>query len=65
MVSPVGESRRLWATLADRARMRYTEFTLFQHMDPSKGRLSPLGRLCQLGRFFHAVYPMFRRTVAP
>ena len=65
LVIPVGESRRLRAALAGRAGVRYTEFTLFQHMDPSKGRLSPLGLLRQLGKFYHAVYPVFRLAAVP
>ena len=65
VVIPVGESRRLWAALAGRAGVSYTEFTLFQHMDPTKGRLSPLGLLRQLGKFYHAVYPVFRLAAAP
>lgn len=60
VVIPVGESRRLWAALAGRPGVSYTEFTLFQHMDPSKGRLSPLGLLRQLVKFYRAVYPVFR-----
>ena len=65
LVIPVGESRRLRAALAGRTGVSYTEFTLFQHMDPTKGRLSPLGLMRQLGRFFHAVYPVFRLAAAP
>jgi hypothetical protein len=65
LVIPVGESRRLWAALAGRTGVSYTEFTLFQHMDPTKGRLSPLGLMRQLGKFFHAVYPVFRLAAAP
>jgi len=42
----------------------YTEFTLFQHMDPTKGRLSRLGLMRQLGRFYRAIYPVFRQAVA-
>jgi hypothetical protein len=37
---------------------------LFQHLDPVKGKL-PLFRLAQqLGKFFLAVYPLFRQAVA-
>ena len=62
-VIPVGESRRLLSALAGRAGVHYTEM-LFQHLDPVKGRL-PLFRLVQqLGKFFLAVYPVFRQAVA-
>jgi hypothetical protein len=62
-VVPVGESRRLCAALAGHAEVRYTEM-LFQHLDPVKGKL-PLFRLVwELGKFFLAVYPLFRRAVA-
>jgi hypothetical protein len=65
VVIPVGESRRLKEALAGRAGVSYTEFTLFQHMDPSTGRLAPLGLLRQLGLFYRAVYPVFRLAAAP
>src|SRR5207247_415389 len=62
-VIPVGESRRLRSALAGRAGVHYTEM-LFQHLDPVKGKL-PLFRLVQqLGKFFLAVYPLFRQAVA-
>lgn len=62
-VIPVGESRRLYEALDGRAGVRYTEM-LFQHLDPVKGKL-PLVRLVrELGKFFVAVYPMFRQAVA-
>ena len=62
-VIPVGESRRLLSALAGRAGVHYTEM-LFQHLDPVKGRL-PLFRLVrQLGKFYLAVYPVFRQAVA-
>jgi dienelactone hydrolase len=54
-VIPVGESRRLLSALAGRTGV------LFQHLDPVKGRL-PLFRLVrQLGKFYLAVYPIFRK----
>jgi hypothetical protein len=62
-VIPVGESRRLYAALGPHRGVRYTEMH-FQHLDPLKGKL-PLFRLIQeLGKFFRAVYPMFRQAVA-
>lgn len=64
MVIPVGESRRLVAALGGRPGVHYTEMQ-FQHLDPLKGKL-PLGRLLrELGKFFRAVYPLFRQTVGP
>ena len=60
-VIPVGESRRLYAALAGHAGAHYTEME-FQHLDPVKGKL-PLSRLVrELGKFFRAVYPMFRQA---
>jgi hypothetical protein len=62
-VIPVGESRRLRSALAGRSGVRYTEMG-FQHLDPVKGKL-PLFRLVrELGKFFRAVYPLFRQAVA-
>lgn len=64
LVIPVNESRRLWSALSGRAGVRYTEFTMFQHVDPTKGKLSLFGFVQQLGKFFLYVYPMFRQAVA-
>ena len=62
-VIPVGESRRLCSALAGYAGVHYTEMG-FQHLDPVKGKL-PLFRLVQqLGKFFLAVYPLFRQAAA-
>ena len=62
-VVPVGESRGLRSALVGHAGVHYTEM-LFQHLDPVKGKL-PLFRLVrQLGKFFLAVYPLFRQAVA-
>ncbi|MDQ6604095.1 MAG: hypothetical protein M3Z19_15340, partial [Chloroflexota bacterium] len=62
-VVPVGESRRLRSALAGHAGVQYTEM-LFQHLDPAKGKL-PLFRLVrEFGKFFRAVYPMFRQAAA-
>jgi hypothetical protein len=62
-VIPVDESRRLVSALAGRSGVQYTEM-LFQHLDPVKGKL-PLFRLVrELGKFFLAVYPLFRQAVA-
>jgi hypothetical protein len=62
-VIPISESRGLHSALDGRAGVHYTEM-LFQHLDPVKGKL-PLVRLGrELGKFFLAVYPMFRQAVA-
>lgn len=62
-VIPVGETRRLRSALAGHAGVHYTEM-LFQHLDPVKGKL-PLFRLVwEFGKFFLAVYPLFRQAVA-
>jgi dienelactone hydrolase len=63
-VIPVGESRRLTATLAGHADVRYTEFTVFRHLDPTKGKPPPLPLARELLRFARAVYPLFRRTTS-
>jgi pimeloyl-ACP methyl ester carboxylesterase len=64
LVIPVGESRRLCSALSGRAGVHYTEFGMFQHMDPTKRRL-PLVRLVrECGKFYLCVYPLFRRAVA-
>ena len=62
VVIPVGESRRLYALLAQRAGVRYTEFTVFKHLDPTKGKPSVLALTRELLRFFVAIYPLFVRT---
>jgi hypothetical protein len=62
-VVPVGETRSLCSALTGHAGVHYTEM-LFQHLDPAKGKL-PLFRLVrEFGKFFLAVYPMFRQAVA-
>ncbi len=64
LVIPVSESRRLWSALSGRAGVRYTEFALFQHMDPTKRKL-PLFRLVQqFGKFYLFLYRFFRQAAA-
>ena len=60
-VVPVSESRQLRSALAGRPGVRYTELG-FQHMSPD--RVSPVRLVRELGRFYRAVYPVFRRAVA-
>jgi len=62
-VIPVGESRRLRSALAGHVGVHYTEM-LFQHLDPVKGKLPLLRLVRELGKFFRAVYPLFRQAVA-
>lgn len=62
-VIPVGETRRLYAALDGRAGVHYTEM-LFQHLDPVKGKLPVIRLMRELGKFFVAVYPLFRQAVA-
>ena len=64
-VIPIGESRRLVAALAGRDGVRYTEFTMFKHLDPSKVRLPMVALVRELIKFYRAVYPMFRQAVGP
>jgi dienelactone hydrolase len=63
-VIPVSESRRLHAVLGDRPGFRYTEFTMFKHLDPSKVDLPKLALLSELARFIRSVYPLFRASVS-
>ena len=64
MVIPVGESRRLRDALSDRGPVSYTEFTVFKHLDPTKGHPSPIALARELVRFGRAIYPVFERTAA-
>jgi hypothetical protein len=62
-VIPVGESRRLHSSLAGHAGVHYTEMQ-FQHLDVVKANLPLFQLIRELGKFFLAVYPMFRQAVA-
>jgi dienelactone hydrolase len=63
-VIPLGESMRLRSALAGRAGVHFTEFVMFKHLDPTKVRLHLLPLLRELGRFYLALYPVFRRATA-
>ncbi len=63
LVIPVSESRHLWSALSGRAGVQYTEFAMFQHLDPTKRKLPLFQFVQQLGKFFLYVYPMFRQAV--
>jgi len=62
-VIPVGESRRLLSALSGHAGVHYTEMQ-FQHLDPVKGKLPLIRLVREFGKFFLAVYPLFRQAVA-
>lgn len=62
-VIPVGESRRLHSALAGHVGVHYTEMQ-FQHLDPVKGKLPFFRLVRELGKFFLAMYPLFRQAVA-
>jgi hypothetical protein len=59
-VIPIEESRRLREALGDRSGVRYTEFAMFEHADPTKRRLAPHRFLAELGKFLRYAYPLFR-----
>ena len=59
-VIPVGESRLLLSSLTGRAGVRYTEFAMFQHADPTKRKLSPLRLVQQLSKFYLWLHAVFR-----
>jgi dienelactone hydrolase len=61
-VIPVGESRRLISALDGHAGVHYTEMG-FQHLDPVKGKLPFFRLLREFGKFFRAIYPLFRQAV--
>jgi dienelactone hydrolase len=63
-VIPVGESRQLRSALARRSGLRYTEFAMFQHADPTKRKLPPWQLGSQLGRFYLWLIAVFRQAVA-
>ncbi len=60
-VIPVGESRHLYSALTGHAGVHYTEMQ-FQHLDPVKAKLPLFRLLRELGKFFVAVYPLFRQA---
>jgi dipeptidyl aminopeptidase/acylaminoacyl peptidase len=64
-VIPIGESRRLRAALSGRPGVRYTEFTMFKHLDPAKVRLPLIALARELGKFYRSVYPVFRQMRTP
>jgi dienelactone hydrolase len=61
-VIPIEESKRLRDALIGRSGVRYTEFVMFKHLDPTKVQLHLFPLLRELGRFYLALYPVFRRA---
>jgi hypothetical protein len=61
VVIPVSESRRLRSALAGRSGVWYTELG-FRHLNP--GGMAPLHLAREIGKFYRAIYPLFRRAVA-
>jgi dienelactone hydrolase len=61
-VIPISESKLLRDALAGHPGLRYTEFTMFRHMDPTKVHLHILPLLRELTRFYSSLYPMFRQA---
>jgi hypothetical protein len=64
VVIPVGESRRLRDALAGRSGVRYTEFVVFKHLDPAKGKPAPIALARELVRFWCAIHPLFLAAFA-
>ncbi|MEZ4524087.1 MAG: hypothetical protein R3A46_21015 [Thermomicrobiales bacterium] len=62
-VIPVDESRLLAGLLSGNVGLRYTEFGMFQHADPTKKKLPLPTLLREFGKFFRYVYPVFRQAV--
>jgi hypothetical protein len=59
-VIPVSESRDLRDALAARRGVAYTEFTVFRHLDPTKGNPPPLDLAREVVRFARAIFPLFQ-----
>jgi dienelactone hydrolase len=63
-VIPVSESRTLHRALEAHCDVRYTEFTVFKHLDPTRGNPSPIALTRELFRFARAIYPLFEQAAA-
>jgi hypothetical protein len=64
-VIPIGESYHLVAALTGRDGIRYTEFKMFKHLDPTKVKLPPVALCRELAKFVGSVYPIFENTTGP
>jgi hypothetical protein len=62
---PVSESRSLRDAMAGRSGLRYTEFTVFRHMDPGQGKVSAVALTRELVRLGCAIYALFRLALTP
>jgi dienelactone hydrolase len=62
LVIPAGESRQLRAALGERDGVRYTEFGMFQHADPTKRKLPLLSLARELAKFYRYVFPIFHQA---
>jgi dipeptidyl aminopeptidase/acylaminoacyl peptidase len=62
-VVPISESRRLAEALAGRPGVHYTELGMFEHMNPTARRASPLVMIRELSKFYGLVHPIFRQAV--
>ena len=62
-VIPIGESQSIVRLLSGHPGLRYTEFRMFKHLDPSKVKLPKRALVKELARFCSAVYPLFRQSV--
>ena len=62
LVIPVGQSRSLVSAWGSRPGLRYTEFGMFQHADPTTRKLGIYRRIREFGKFFGYVYPIFREV---
>ncbi len=60
-VIPVSESHCLRQALSSHRGLRYTEFTVFKHLDPTKSNPKPLALARELVRFARAIYPLFEQ----
>ncbi|MBI4299487.1 MAG: dienelactone hydrolase family protein [Chloroflexi bacterium] len=58
---PVGESRRLADALDNRGGVYYTEFSFFQHVDPTR-RVSPVVFVREASKLFLHLYRILRDT---
>ena len=58
---PAGGSRRLYAALSEQGDARYTEFSLFQHVDPTRP-LPPWEQARELAKLYRHMYAVLRQA---
>ena len=61
-VIPVAESRRLADALRGRPGVRYTEYAMFQHADPTARHLSRFAFAREVFRFYGSLHPLFTHS---